>query len=295
MSPTYRVVISGVAAFRAATPYTEPIVVCRAKPSATERKQICQPKNIFQRVLLHIREWVESRVNTTRIKRALDPFINEAGGKVFGSLTEQHFEKLESALSSANRVKSGKGKVIDKAVRDNLNQFNLVQRRALQDQLAQRGQSGKPVDAALMQAVHNCVQEALIARIEAQLFVILEAFAMHAAKPFEELVAAKELEQPLEMILDLVRPDSGATVQTVQVDNLFKCLTTLGIKSIKAWFSHQRPVQQQRIGAAILHAAKNPDFLKPDAPKAHRSFQAFCAVISGFAVKPGETCLIWPC
>jgi hypothetical protein len=44
-------------------------------------------------------------------------------------------------------------------VRDSLNQFNLVQRRALQDQLAQRGQSGKPVDDALMQAVKRSLQD----------------------------------------------------------------------------------------------------------------------------------------
>jgi hypothetical protein len=84
------------------------------------------------------------------------------------------------------------------------------------------------------------------------------------------------------MILDLVRPapDSiGGDQENVPAADLFKCLSTFTLDDLKAWFNHQRSPQQQRIRAAILHAAENPDFLEADAPNAHKSFQACCAVI----------------
>ena len=69
------------------------------KATAPATRADVRSHNIFQRTLLWIKGWVQSRVKAASVNRALSPFVKAAKPDSTGLITDAHFKKLKSALA----------------------------------------------------------------------------------------------------------------------------------------------------------------------------------------------------
>jgi hypothetical protein len=265
---------------RAVTQYYEPVLKRKAvapEPRAQANAATLVKKNFFERIVAQVRTWVQSRVATVKLNQALLPFISKAKDKASVPLTENHTEKLASALAYANTANDGPDELIDKVVRSSVKGLTLEQQSALREQV-----KGKLTDDHFLLVLNNCVQDARVAKGENYLAEGLEIFAQNSVSAFHVNQAADAIQDSLETILDLVHPGSTAIAPSdteLPLSDQFRSASMIITKeNVHAWFNRQPPGQQPRI-RSNLRATAADSAMAVSTHRSDRLLQAFCELI----------------
>jgi hypothetical protein len=238
-------------------------------------------RNIFQRALLWIKGWMQSRVKAASLGRALSPFIKAAKTDGASAISPDHVKKLASAL--ADGASSHAASLVAETVRDSVRSLDLTELKRLQVFLRSRSASGTQCEKTLFDTVQCSIKDAKVKEAKRNLSAALAKFSQLSAKPFEFDFLVSAIQHDLLTIVDLVQPaGSDATATgTVEFESASSVITP---QALKAWFDGHSPVQQKRVKANLWSIANDFGLTRGGA-RADQAMHAFCRT---------ATTLLWP-
>lgn len=243
-------------------------------------------RNIFQRALLWVKEWVQSRVQSARISRALAPFVKAAKADSAGVISAEHVKKMNSVLADGTNPHAIP--LLAETVQDSIQSLNLVELKRFQSSLGQLSTTKTLPGKTLSDAVDRRIKDARINEAKSHLSNALGVFSEMSAKPFEAVFLISAIQSDLLTILDLFQPAEGSAAeaeasasQRITFDSASSVIT---LQALTTWFDGHSPAQKQRVKANLWSVASDYSQVS-DGPKPEQAVFAFCQSV---------TTLLWP-
>lgn len=249
MGTTYRISTGNLTEVRHVTPYTEPVLRRSADPRVS--RQPCETKNIFQRVLLHISDWVKSRVAAAKIRSAMRPFIEHAKKTRDSMPTACHCKALGDAIRPAYAMHHGAEEAVAQAVRRSMNGMYRNEKIVLRSELNKTG-LGERVRDSLFLAVNQSIAQSIADDSD---YLALQALKNITSRYAIQMNIAYAF---VCEHLNVVAP-SGDSVSgqesSLSPARQMACISTSKDSAVLTWFAAQSAFGQRKIIDALDQAA----------------------------------------
>lgn len=270
-------------------PYTQAPAGSAARTSSQQpRRAVSLPNqahasspNIFQRALIWIKGWVQSRAKAASLNRALSPFIKAAKTNSAIAISPEHVKKLASAL--ADGASSHTASLVAETVRDSVRSLDLAGLKRLQVSLRSGTPSGTQCEKTLLETVECSIKDAKVKEAKRNLSEALTKFSQSSAKPFELDFVVSAIQHNLLTIVDLVQP-AGRNATAAGMVEFESASSVISRQALKTWFDGHSPVHQKRVKTNLWSIANDFSLTRSGA-RADQAMHAFCRT---------ATTLLWP-
>lgn len=256
MGTTYRISTGNRAEVRHVTPYTEPVLHKAGSALPRVSRQPCETKNIFQRALLHISDWVKSRVAAAKIRSAMTPFIEHATKTGAPMPTTSHCNALGDAIRSAFAMHHGAEEAVAQAVRRSMEGMDRNEKIGLRSELNKTG-LGERVRDSLLQAVNHSIAQSIANDAD---YLALQALKnITSSFAIQMNVAYAFICEHLKV----VRPTGDSVFEqesSFSPVRQMACISPSKDSAVLTWFAAQSAFGQRKIIDALDQAANRAVF-----------------------------------
>ena len=230
-------------------------------------------RNIFQRALIWIKGWVQSRVKAASLNRALVPFIKAAKTDSATVIRPHHLKKLAAVM--ADGAKQHDVSLVAEVVRDNVNSLDLTGLKRLRIELGKLTPSGTPFERTLLETVDGSINDAKVTEAKRNLSKVLTSFSRLFASPSDASFVLPDIHHYLLTILKLVQP-AGDSPQKIEFKSASSVITT---ETLTEWFDGYSLPEKQRVKANLRSIAIDSSITRAS-PEADRAMKAFCRFVT---------------